>query len=71
MTGPFKYRPDPFGDVDWEDNFLSNAIAWASIKLRMDKLRFTHTIAKPFWTNCPTCLFFRGALVGALIASLI
>lgn len=83
MANPLKYRPAPNKwehmptdyelpeDTDWEDNWLSNSLAWASVKLGLDTWGVLHKVANPFWTDCPTCLFFRGALVGVVVTAAI
>lgn len=68
----FRYRPQDTED-DWEDNAVSNAMAWVSLKF------FPSMCGSPtslvvratnyFWTSCPCCLFLRGAVVGATVAA--
>lgn len=71
---PWRYRPPTVyaGEepgIDWEDNWLSNSLAWASVKTRMDQARWPHLIANPFWSDCSTCLFWRGALMGSILTA--
>lgn len=61
----------PDGEIDWENNWLSNALAWASDATGLSNIRLLHLVANPFWTDCPTCLFWRGAMVGAIFAATI
>lgn len=81
MNMPWNYRPpegEPYefdepkednGHTDWEDNWVSNSIAWASVKLGLDGWGVLHAVANPFWTDCPTCLFWRGLLVGGIVTA--
>lgn len=73
---PFTYRPeiDDNEEVEWEDNWLSNAFAWFS-DLLTPKGCETHgavmaTISNYLWTSCPCCLFWRGAVFGAFIPTI-
>lgn len=76
MKAPWRYRPEdqPHYQPDstiWIDKPISNAIAWISIIAGLDRSQVLHKIANPFWTDCPTCLFFRGAVTGAAFAATI
>jgi hypothetical protein len=71
---PFNYRPDHTGEdepMDWEDNAVSNAMAWVSDRLfpRWCKSQehWTNKVADYFWAQCACCLFFRGVLAGVAI----
>lgn len=77
---PFKYRPPPAdpndGETDdWEDNWISNFLAWGS-RTFLPKLcdtpeHWTSKLSGYFHTTCPCCLWFRGVIFGcALILSL-
>lgn len=66
MTNPFTYRPEDPEDLDWEDNWASNSMAWASDRFLGDICggwigRATNVL----WTDCPCCLAIRWLLVGA------
>lgn len=75
MANPFKYRPavpvDPNdGETDeWEDNAISNALAWSSrtfVPAWCDTPEhWTSKFAGYFHTSCPCCLLFRGIILGA------
>jgi hypothetical protein len=77
MRNPFRYRPempvDPNdGETDeWEDNWLSNALAWASRVFTKNWCdtpeHWTSRISNYLWTSCPCCLFFRGAILGVIL----
>lgn len=81
MQNPFTYRPVTW-DVDlgliaddevldWEDNWLSNALAWASDTFMPNACEnpegWMTRVSIYFWAECPCCLFWRGALFGATI----
>jgi hypothetical protein len=75
MKNPFKYRPTD-ADVkgDWEDNAVSNFLAWAS-QVFIEPWcntpeHWTSKISGYFWAECPCCLFFRGVLIGLLISTI-
>lgn len=65
---PFKYRPESPEDTDWEDNWLSNSLAWASRTLLPkfcgEPEHWASRLANYFWTDCPCCLFYRGFIFG-------
>jgi hypothetical protein len=72
MHNPFRYRPIE-ADVkgDWEDNWLSNFLAWAS-QVFIEPwcntpAHWSSKIANYFWAECPCCLFYRGALFGIVL----
>jgi hypothetical protein len=81
MTNPFRYRPKQQPDVDhdgktvddWEDNALSNALAWASITFVptwcQDEQHWTGRLANSLFTTCPCCMVFRGLTLGAFIST--
>ncbi|MBF5080010.1 hypothetical protein F1642_13880 [Paracoccus sp. NBH48] len=81
MINPFRFRPETpeianepeaeelDGDTgDWEDNWLSNFMAWGSRAFLPSwcdtpehwTSRFMHYLH----TSCPCCLFFRGISIG-------
>jgi hypothetical protein len=72
-----KFRPsdlEPFGDpdpdspVEWEDNGLSNFMAWFSHRFLRSWCQtpqhWTSRLTQYLWTDCPCCLLFRGIVVG-------
>lgn len=73
---PFDFRPteDSKEDLDWEDNWLSNTIAWVTEQVMPQACSTPTTvmarIANYLWTSCPCCLFWRGALFGASIPTI-
>lgn len=79
MMNPFKFRPEredfefedelEDGSTDWEDNWVSNFLAWASIQLGMDQYEWPSKVMNPFFTDCATCLFWRGLAVGVFTAT--
>lgn len=80
MTSPFRYRPAPDADVDhdgeipdWEDNWLSNAFAWASTVFVptwcQNEQHWTGRFAAFLWTSCPCCALFRGITLGILLGN--
>lgn len=68
--------PDHDGEVtDWENNWVSNAFAYISVKLmpkwcQNDK-HWTAKFANYFWTSCPCCLIFRGITLGIILGVLL
>jgi hypothetical protein len=80
MISPFRYRPtDPSADTDhdgeiadWEDNGLSNALAWASVTFVptwcQNEEHWTSRVAAYVWTSCPCCAFFRGITIGIALS---
>jgi hypothetical protein len=73
MSNPFTYRPTDPDDIDWEDNWLSNAMAWASDRL-MPKVckqegHWTGKVTNYLWTDCPCCLSIRWLIVGIVIGA--
>ncbi|UPT53276.1 hypothetical protein [Synechococcus phage Ssp-JY38] len=74
---PFKYRPDDDqgteaeDSVDWEDNWLSNAMAWVAHTVMprwcSTPGHWTSKFANYLWTDCPCCLIFRGIVIGLII----
>lgn len=82
MVNPFKYRPKHGGedpdveDMEWEDNALSNFMAWMSQQWPFEPMcnteqSTTSRIANYLYTDCPCCLFWRGVSVGIFSAVLI
>jgi hypothetical protein len=73
-----KFRPGdiPMGDphpdspVEWEDNWLSNLLAYLSHKVVPSwchsETHFTAKVAAYLWTDCPCCAIWRGLFLGAL-----
>ena len=76
MTNPFRYRPsEPDADVDhdgekpdWEDNWLSNFLAWGSTNFTptwcQSPTDWASRFALYLWTSCPCCMLFRGLALG-------
>lgn len=73
---PFKHRPAlEHHDVqfeDWEDNALSNFMAWFSDTTGLSTVAqnpdsFMTRLTLYLWSDCPTCLFWRGVTVGAVV----
>ena len=66
----FTYRgdPNPGSPVEWEDNALSNTMAWASHKLTpawcQSPGHWSSRLSAYLWSDCPCCLFFRGVVLG-------
>jgi hypothetical protein len=71
---PFRYRPHP-NEQDWEDNWLSNLLAWVSKLLFITSVcsndRILTKISNYLWAECACCLFFRGVLFGVLASTVI
>jgi hypothetical protein len=77
---PFRYRPqNPTADVDhdgevpdWEDNWLSNALAWGSTTFIpgwcQNEVHWTAKVTTYLFTSCPCCMFFRGLFFGAIVS---
>jgi hypothetical protein len=62
--------PDPDSQVQWEDNWLSNNMAWFSHKFLpawcQTPEHWTSRFAAHIWTDCPCCLAFRGLALGGI-----
>jgi len=81
MTSPFRYRPPEQPDVDgdgktvddWEDNWLSNALAWSSVTFMPNWCQtpehWTSRFANTLFTTCPCCMIFRGLSIGFLLST--
>jgi len=81
MTSPFKYRPQEQPDVDhdgktvddWEDNRLSNFLAWASTTFMpfwcQTPEHWTTRFANSLYTTCPCCMIFRGLAIGFITST--
>ena len=56
--------------VEWEDNGLSNTLAWASYRLTpswcQTEDHWTSRVTQTLFTDCPCCLLFRGLVIGAV-----
>ncbi len=81
MSKPWRFRPEDIvnpdkHELDWDDNAISNSMAWATIGLPLcdesedARNRLWPTLANYFWTNCPCCFFLRGFSMGFLTAAL-
>ena len=80
MTSPFRFRPtvpeadsDHDGDVpDWEDNPLSNFLAWGSATFTpnwcQNEQHWTTRFTMWLWTSCPCCMFGRGFIIGLALS---
>jgi hypothetical protein len=74
---PFDFRPteDDKEELDWEDNWLSNTIAWLTTQVMPDACstpgNIMPRISNYLWTSCPCCLFWRGALFGAVAPTIV
>lgn len=69
---------DPTTDntpVEWEDNFLSNTLAFLSHKLTpawcQSPTHWTAHISQYLFTDCPCCLLFRGLVLGSAATLLV
>jgi hypothetical protein len=79
-----RFRPGdlPQGDpsdtdtpVEWEDNWLSNTMAYVSHKLLpgwcQTEDHWTSATTRFLFTDCPCCLLFRGLSLGFLAGLII
>jgi hypothetical protein len=76
MSSPFRFRPDSQEDVDgdgkvvedWEDNPISNTMAWTSATFVPDwcqtEEHWTSRFVNYVFTTCPCCMFWRGFFLG-------
>jgi hypothetical protein len=59
---------EPHTPVEWEDNWLSNTLAWGSYKLLpgwcQTEEHWTSRVTQYLFTDCPCCLLFRGLSLG-------
>lgn len=80
LINPFTFRPGPAADTDkdgeiadWEDNALSNSLAWASTVFTpmwcQSDTHWTAKFATHLWTSCPCCMVFRGITIGAVLTT--
>jgi len=80
---PWRYRPPAAAhdaamgepgteETEWEDNALSNALAWASATFVpawcQHETHWTNRFADYLWTSCPCCMLFRGVAIGLLLS---
>jgi hypothetical protein len=67
--------PHPGGPVEWQDNRLSNFLAWASKTITpkwcQSESHWTARVTEYLFTDCPCCLLFRGLVLGFLLANLV
>jgi hypothetical protein len=72
MRHPFKHRPAP-GEDNWENNWVSNAMAWGSQTLLPKACKnpgaWHIKFMVLFWAECSCCLFYRGVVVGAVLSA--
>lgn len=71
---PWNYRPehragfDPAEDEEWEDNGISNALAYASQTVTPNWCasaeHWTVRLVLYLWADCSCCLFYRGVTLG-------
>lgn len=79
MDALMHFRPGdlPIGDpsesgtpVEWEDNWLSNLMAFVSYKFLgkwcQTEEHWTSRTTQYLFTDCPCCLLFRGFTLGGL-----
>jgi hypothetical protein len=61
----------PDSPVEWEDNRLSNTLAWASYRLTpgwcQTPEHWTSRLSRHLFTDCPCCLLFRGLALGFVL----
>lgn len=67
MLSPMTHRPECDED-DWEDNNISNALAYTSTRLVprwcKEDGHWTNSLVNYLWADCACCLFFRGTTIG-------
>jgi len=79
-----RFRPGdiPEGDpttpgtsVEWEDNFISNTMAWFSYRVLSSWCQtpehWTSRVTQYLFTDCPCCLLFRGITVGLFLGAML
>lgn len=79
-----RFRPGdlPVGDpsdadtpVEWEDNAVSNTMAWVSWRFLpcwcQTPEHWTSRLTQYLFTDCPCCLLFRGITIGVAFGSII
>jgi hypothetical protein len=81
-VSPFRFRPKDQIDVDhddklvddWDDNALSNALAWSSATFMpmwcQTPEHWTSKFANKLFTTCPCCMIFRGLALGFIAGSI-
>lgn len=83
LVNPFKYRPTTYDELgwssveslkDWDDNPVSNLLAYLSDATNFSKgcEGTEHDspliwLAEKMWTSCSCCYFLRGVLVGSFV----
>lgn len=85
---PFRFRPETpdnspepeaeeldGGTGDWQDNWLSNSMAWGSRVMFPSWCdapeHWTSRLTNHFHTSCPCCLFFRGTTIGVVFGIMV
>jgi hypothetical protein len=75
----FSFRPPQQEDIDhdgkvvddWEDNALSNFMAWTSQKFLRNWCQtpehWTSRVTNYLYTSCPCCMFYRGVALATII----
>ena len=68
---PFKFRPSHMDDIDWDDNWLSNSLAFFSMLIAPNLCEKPGTwavrLTEWMWTSCSCCLYFRGIFTGLFL----
>lgn len=71
MQRPWTYRPESPEDPDWEDNAVSNTMAWVSSILMPSwcshEDHWTAKVTGYLWAECSCCLSIRWLIVGAVL----
>lgn len=73
----FSYRPehrnvDPEDNIDWDDNPLSNFLAWYSDTVLGDVCAsWIGRTTEYIWTDCGCCLALRGLFLGSISGGLL
>lgn len=68
---PFTYRPVDPEDIDWENNAISNAMAWASPALCATEKQWAVRLTLYFYTTCACCLLLRGVILGLVAGAVL
>lgn len=65
-----KFRPSNPEELDWEDNWISNVMAYYShdiASMCKEETQYSTRFAMYFFTSCPCCLLYRGIFIGVLL----
>ena len=64
---------EPDSPVEWEDNWLSNTMAYVSHKFLPNWCQtpehWTSRVTQYLFTDCPCCILFRGLSIGFIFGS--